>query len=214
MLWANKTWTLARFTNGTYNDIISGYRFRYNPNKSESEKTFRLRQDHIEYRLFGDPVDIKTGDKLTESTWQAWTIIGIDPFGDQMWKHIEVTMRMRDSDVHQPVTIRKKSILQPNYDPVLKEYTNNNATPEHIDTVYNALVDENQKHKEKWIKEIGAGKYETIDYILTLELDQKITKEDMVTLPDGDVYLVDWIYTLPYQIFYWLKKTFKNNSYE
>lgn len=115
--------------------------------------------------------------------------------------------------MHQPVVINKKTVLQPEYDPILKEYTGETVLPASTVVNYNVLVDENQKHKEKWIHELGEGKYENINYIMTLELDQQITKEDMVVLPDGELYLVDWIYKLPYQVFCGLKKSFKSSSY-
>ena len=202
-----------RFNGTVYITVLSGYKFRNNPNKSKGEKTYRMSQDHIEHRLYWDQFDFRSWDKIVESGGKEWTIIGIDPYGDVLGKHVEATMRERDSDMHQPVIINKKTVLQPEYDPILKEYTWETVLPATTTVNYNALVDENQKHKEKWIHELGEGKYENVNYIMTLELDQQITKEDMVILPDGELYLVDWIYKLPYQVFYGLKKSFKSSSY-
>lgn len=115
--------------------------------------------------------------------------------------------------MHQPVTIRKNSVSQPNYDPIMKEYTSTDILPNVETVTFNALIDENQKHKEHWIFQLGEGRYENITYIMTLELDEKVEKEDTVILPDGELYFVDWIYTLPYQVFYGLKKSFKSPSY-
>lgn len=202
-----------RFNWTVYTTVLSGYKFRNNPNKSKAEKTYRMSQDHIEHRLYWDQFEFRSGDKIVESGWKEWTVIGIDPYGDVLGKHVEATIRERDSDMHQPVVINKKTVLQPEYDPILKEYTGETVLPASTVVNYNVLVDENQKHKEKWIHELGEGKYENINYIMTLELDQQITKEDMVVLPDGELYLVDWIYKLPYQVFCGLKKSFKSSSY-
>lgn len=211
MLGTNKTWSISRF-NGTTYQVVGSFRFRYQPNKSKSEGSYRLSQDHIEFRLFSDLTDIASWDRLTEN-WKTWTIIGIDPYWDQMWKHIEVTMRERNSSIHQDVVIKKPAGTQPEYDVVLHEYKDPSSDIVYIDTSYKALVDESWIHKERWINVIGAGKYESISYVMTLEIDEPVEIEDKVQLPDGEVYLVDWKYTLPYQVMYWLKKTFKNNSY-
>lgn len=213
MLWTNKTCNILRFNGTVYVTVFSGYKFRNNPNKSKGEKTYRMSQDHIEHRLYWDSIELHSWDKIVETSWKEWTVIGIDPYGDILWKHLEATMRERNSDMHQTVTIKKKAVSQPEYDPILKEYTGETVLPATTTVTFSALVDENQKHKEKWIHELGEGKYENINYIMTLELDEIITKEDMVILPDWELYLVDWIYKLPYQVFHGLKKSFKSSSY-
>ena len=122
-------------------------------------------------------------------------------------------MRMQVSDMHQAVTIKTPSGTQPNFDPILNEY----ITPSqevYVDTTRQALIDESGIHKERWINVVGAGKYESINYVMTLEIDEKVEITDKVILPDGELYLIDWIYTLPYQVFYGLKKSFKSPSYE
>jgi hypothetical protein len=63
-------------------------------------------------------------------------------------------MRERHSDMHKPVNIRKKAFTQPNFDPIMKEYIGETVMPEYQVVNYLALVDENGKHKEKWIHEL------------------------------------------------------------
>lgn len=214
MFGANKTGGISRYNGSNFASVISSFRFRYQPNKSKGEKSYRLRQDHIEYRLYSDPQDLRSGDRMTETpSGKRWTIIGIDPYDEQIGKHIEVTMRMQVSDMHQTVTVKTPSNTQPNFDPILNEYTEPSEEV-YVDSTYQALIDESGNHKERWVNVVGAGKYESINYVMTLEVDEQIAITDKVILPDGDLYLIDWIYTLPYQIFYGLKKSFKSSSYE
>lgn len=213
MLWTNKVWSISRYNGTIYTTNVPQFRFRFNPNKSKPEKTYRMSQDHIEYRLYCNQVEVQSGDKITQVWWSEFTVIGIDPYDDTLGKHLELTIRWRNTDMHKNVHILKKSTIQPDYDPILKEFVWNRSMPSMIDTTIKALIDENQKHKEKWVDQLWEWRYEHINYIMTLEIDQKVEKENMVILPDGETYLIDWIYTLPYQVFYWLKKTFKTNGY-
>lgn len=120
---------------------------------------------------------------------------------------------MRDSDVHSDITVKRPNQTQSNYDPVLHEFADPLQGTNYIDIQYRGLVDESGRHKERWVNVVDAGKYENITFVLTLEIDATVNLTDKVLLPDGELYLVDWIYKLPYHTMYGLKKTFKNTSY-
>lgn len=207
MLWTNKTWTTKRFLAemSVYISYLESVRFRESPLKV-NQVSAKSKQNHIMREFRSDVYDIQVWDRLY-TNWKKYVFMTVDDFSDQLGPHIEAVLREIDSPLHQEVSYKEQKEIQGNYDPILKEYVGSGKKFE--TTQISVLIDPIESAKNSFINIIDAGKMENVDYIMTVELDQKIDKNGKIELYE-EVYHIKWIIDLPYQKLVWLTKSLRN----
>lgn len=203
MLWLSKKGNLYEILLWKYSLYKEDFLFRYEPIKYTKPK---VKEQLIMSKLFCRPQNnLKVGDKL-EICWKEYIFMEASDFTDTLGKHIECTIRQSKSIYHTSVSVKTDNLVQPNYDPILKEYV---GTREQTESIYSVLIDPVESAKNAFINVIDAGKMENIVYVMTMDLDMNIHKNAKISF-DETVYNVSWIVKLPYQILVWLDKSVKN----
>lgn len=148
MFGSNKTISTKRLTSTIQSPYILNLaiaKCRYEP---KAQRSYDMKYQHIVFTLFCDILDIEVSDRIVHGT-REFVVCGIQKFDDQMGAHMEVEMReIGTASFHENVEVRRLSALQPNYDSILQEYTDDSKDYDSEDIL--VLIDNNKAQKRNY----------------------------------------------------------------
>jgi hypothetical protein len=131
-------------------------------------------------------------------------------YDDDMGKHIECSMRELHSHLHEIVTIQRLASAQPDYDPILQEYVNNNNKV--YDTInISALVEGTTVNRDKFLDYVDSGLLDQTDKTMIIDLPDSVLLTDKL-LREGTVYEILRVIERPYFYECGLKRALINNA--
>lgn len=200
LLGANKSATKQRLNDEktAYADFGDALPCRFEPLKQRDAKGYRIRAASCAFELQSEQTDLKSSDRLVIAS-RSFVVAGMNKFDETHGKHLEVLMREVASGIHVEVIrkVLKAAAEQANYDPIFKEW-NKGAKTYEADIALQVLLDPAEKAKEEYVLLKDAGKFNNIEWLMTVDLPAALTTDDRITY-DSVTYKIEWIEKFPWQ---------------
>lgn len=210
MLGANKTISTQRLSSGSYADNLSDELVRWSQIKATAVGGYITKAKHLAHKMMSDRLDLKVSDRIlwedTAGNSRIFVVAGVADFEDELGQHMKSLIREVESELHTEVTWKTPSDTQTSYDPIFEEFTEGQ---DFDDSTLKVLLDPIESAKESFIKVLGEGKLQGIEWIMTVDLPVTVTDKDKFTF-DGVTYDVKWIVPEPFQYLVGLSKAMDN----
>lgn len=118
-------------------------------------------------------------------------------------------MREVNSHLHEIVTVQRLASSQPDYDPILGEYIDNNKVYDNIDI--SVLFEGTTVNRDKFIDYVDNGVLDNTDMTMIVDLPDYVNITDKVVRL-WVVFEVLWVIERPYYNEYGLKRALINNA--
>lgn len=196
LLGSNKTMRTERLVNNVYQPYLNQIDMRYEPVVQRSPHSYETRAEHISFQVMVDQIDIISSDRVLVDN-RSFVAAGINTLDDLMGKHLEFVMRETNSNMHQQVTKLVLISGQPNYDPLFREWQPGTSKA-YSSINLNVLMDQAQNAKNRYKMLIDGGKFNDIEWAMTLDRPDDVNTDDRVSF-NGKLYKVSWVVDLVWE---------------
>ena len=207
LIGSNKTMATQRIESGAYAANLSGIKMRYEPIPPSKPNEYVTKAMHCIFAGMVEQIDLEVADRVLVDD-RTFVVAGVSKLDDTVGKHMEFLMReVGSANFHETVKIKTLSDTQENYDPIFMEWSAGEKS--YVDTEVSVLMDQAQDAKEKFKLLNEAGKFNDIQWLMTVDLPTSLTTDDRIEY-QGNLYRVEWIEDLVWEKLVGLKSDMDN----
>lgn len=196
LLGSNKKMDTQRMVSNVYQSLLNQVGMRYEPIPQRNPRGYTTRAEHVSFQTMVEQCDIQSADRVLVDN-RIFVVAGVSILDDAMGKHLEFVMREINSKMHQTVTRKILAVSQPSFDPLFQEWQP--GTSKVYTTVpMSVLLDQAQNAKQRYKMLIEAGKFNDIEFAMTVDYPDDIKTDDRIIF-NGKIYKVAWVENLVWE---------------